>query len=234
MKGLVVHAVKGERERYQPIESILASSPDPLEVARSLQDETNCRDLYIADLDAILGTGHNRKAISDIASQLDVRLWVDAGVADAESAGALLATGAEVVIIGSETLIGLEQLRYICEAVPEKNLVLSVDISRDRVLSLSESLRGSDPLRALDRLTKEGLDRFILLTLDIVGAGSGPDLHLLRRAKRNFPDHTLVAGGGVKTPEHLQALSATGISGVLVATSLHRGWITGRDIRALQ
>jgi len=234
MKGLVVHAVKGERERYQPVKSRLVSGADPLEVARSLQKETNCRELYIADLDAIQGTGHNREAIDAIAFHLDVDLWVDAGVADGESANRLTSAGVDVVIIGSETLTGLNQLRSICNSVSREKLIFSLDILRGRVLSQAKSLKGLEPLRALECLTRQGLERFILLTLDIVGAGSGPDLPLLRRAKRSFPRHTLIAGGGVETPDHLHTLSAAGISGVLLATSLHKGSITGRDISTLK
>jgi phosphoribosylformimino-5-aminoimidazole carboxamide ribotide isomerase len=234
MEGLVVHAVKGERERYQPVRSILAASADPLEVARCLQAETKCRTFYIADLNAIQGKGHNLEAIGEIASQLDAELWVDAGVADAGSANRLVEAGADVVIIGSETLSGLQQLRFICDSVPREKFIFSLDMAKGRVLSRAEALKGIAPSQALARLTSEGLDRFILLTLDSVGTGGGPDLHLLQGAKRDYPQHTFTAGGGVKTPDHLQALSDTGVDGVLVATSLHRGWIGGRDLMALK
>ena len=90
-EGLVVHAIKGERERYQPVRSILTSRADPLEVARCLQTETQCRTFYIADLNAIQGKGHNREAIGEIASQLNAELWVDAGVVDAQSHARLVA-----------------------------------------------------------------------------------------------------------------------------------------------
>ena len=234
MKGLVVHAVKGERERYQPVESILDASADPAEMAICLQAETRCRALYIADLDAIQGKGDNKKAIERIASQLDAELWVDAGVADAEAASRLFSTGTDVVIIGSETLRELDQLRRIRDVAAKEKFIFSLDMVRRRLLSQAEPLKNMDPLSALECLTREGLDRFILLTLDAVGVGDGPDLSLLQGAKHRFPDHTIIAGGGVRTPDHLHALSAIGISGVLVATSLHKGWITGRDISALQ
>ena len=107
-------------------------------------------------------------------------------------------------------------------------------MAKGRVLSRAEALKGIAPSQALKRLTAEGLDRFILLTLDSVGTGGGPDLPLLQGAKRDYPHHTFIAGGGVKTPDHLQALSDTGVDGVLVATSLHRGWIGGRDLMALK
>jgi len=234
MEGLVVHAVKGQRERYQPVQSILAASADPLEVARCLQNETKCRTFYIADLNAIQGKGHNREAIGKISSQLDVELWVDAGVTDGGSANRLTEAGTDVVIIGSETLSGLQQLRIICDAVPGEKLIFSLDMAKGRVLSRAEALNGIAPSQALARLTSEGLNRFILLTLDAVGTGGGPDLSLLLGAKHDYPHHTFITGGGVKTPDHLQALSDTGVDGVLVATSLHRGWIVGRDLLALK
>jgi phosphoribosylformimino-5-aminoimidazole carboxamide ribotide isomerase len=234
MEGLVVHAAKGERERYQPVRSILAASADPLDVACCLQAETKCRTFYIADLDAIQGKGHNREAIGKIASQLDVELWVDAGVADAGSANSLVEAGADVVIIGSETLSGLQQLRFICDSVPREKFIFSLDMVKGQVLSPTAALKGIAPLQAIARLSSEGLDRFILLTLDAVGAGSGPDLPLIQDAKRGYPHHSFFAGGGVKTPDHLQALSDTGADGVLVATSLHKGWIGGRDLMALK
>jgi phosphoribosylformimino-5-aminoimidazole carboxamide ribotide isomerase len=233
LKGRVVHAVKGERERYQPVQSVLTSSSDPLEVARCLQTETQCRTFYIADLDAIQGTGHNRKAIAEIASQVDAELWVDAGVSDPGPAIRLMTAGADVVIVGSETLTDIEQLEPFLDAVPMENFIFSLDIAGGRVLSRAEALKNLSPLPALERLTAEGLERFILLTLDFVGSGDGPDLALLQRARRNFPDRTFIAGGGVKTPDHLSALWAAGVSGALVATSLHNGWITGRDLMAL-
>ncbi len=238
MDGVVVHAYKGERECYRPVQSILTSSSDPLEVARALQMETDCRTFYIADLDAIQGNGHNRKAISNLASRVNAELWVDAGVSQASSAEPLLAAGADVVIVGSETLRGLGQLRDICDSIPREQFIFSLDIAKGRVLSRAEALKGAAPLEAMACLTEAGIDRFILLTLDAVGSCSGPDLPLLKRAKRDFPHHTIIAAGGVKTLEHLRALSDAGpgelqLDGVLVATSLHKGLITRQNIASL-
>lgn len=232
LRGLVVHGIKGERARYQPVKSILTDSAAPLEVARALHLETACHSLYIADLDAIQDTGNNRAAIKEIAAHLDVDLWVDAGTADPESVKQLLAAGADVVIIGSETLETFQHLRAICAAVSMEKIIFSLDISKGLVLSRAQDLKGLQPVEALNLLTKEGLNRFILLTLDEVGTANGPALPLLQGAKRHFPLATFIAGGGVKTPDHLKALSALGMSAVLVATSLHKGWITGQDLLA--
>ncbi len=57
MNGLVVQAIRGERDQYGPVHSILVPDAKPLSVAQALQDETCCNEFYIADLDAILGRG---------------------------------------------------------------------------------------------------------------------------------------------------------------------------------
>ncbi len=233
MKGLVVHGIKGERDRYQPVKSVLATTAEPLEIARVLQLETGCSTLYIADLDAIQGTGNNISAIREIADQLDVDLWVDAGTATLAPIEQLLAAGADTIIIGSETLETMQQLRLICNSVPRRKILFSLDITKGKVCSRTKELQGTEPTKALSILTGEGLDRFILLTLDAVGTAAGPDVSLLKKARHHFPSTAIIAGGGVKTPSHLSALAILGIDGVLVATSLHKGWIKKEDLKSL-
>ena len=230
LKGVVVHGVKGERKCYQPVKSLLTDSTDPLKVARALHAETNCHAFYIADLDAIQETGNNRSVIKEISTRLNVALWGDAGTTDLKSVKQLLVAGADVVIIGSETLTSLQQLRTICGSITQKKIIFSLDISKGTVLSRAPSLAGVRPMEALKLLIQEGLDRFILLTLDAVGTAQGPDLPILREAVQNFPSVSFITGGGVKTPTHLHDLSTAGARHGLVATSLHKGWITGRTM----
>jgi len=83
-------------------------------------------------------------------------------------------------------------------------------------------------------LAGEGVTEVILLALTQVGTGAGPDFGTLRAARAACPGVRLIAGGGVRTPEDLRALAEAGADGVLLATALHRRWITGADIRALR
>lgn len=53
LNGVVVHGVRGEREKYEPIKSVLCNSSDPLEVANVFK-ELGFKSLYVADLDSIL------------------------------------------------------------------------------------------------------------------------------------------------------------------------------------
>lgn len=234
MNGQVVHGVQGHRERYRPIESVLTPSSAPLAVAQALQKETGCSAFYIADLDAIQGTGHHVEVIRTLTDRLGVDLWVDAAITDPASARRIIDAGAARAIVGSETLPSLEALREIRDTLLPGQLLLSVDVGVDGVLSRCPALRGLAPQAALDVLSSEGLSQVILLTLDQVGTGRGPDWSVLEAARAAFPHLSFIAGGGVRTPEDIRRLAELGVAGALVATSLHRGWITGADLRGLE
>lgn len=234
MKGIVVHGVQGNRERYRPIESVLTPGSAPLVVAQALQKETACSAFYIADLDAIQGTGHHDEVVRTLTDRLGVDLWVDAAITDPASATRIIDAGAARAIVGSETLPSLEALREIRDALLPGQLLVSVDVGVDGVLSRCPALRGLAPQAALDVLLGEGLSQVILLTLDQVGTGRGPDWSILEATRAAFPHLSLIAGGGVRTPEDIRRLAKLGVAGALVATSLHRGWITGADLRELR
>jgi phosphoribosylformimino-5-aminoimidazole carboxamide ribotide isomerase len=44
LNGIVVHAVRGEREKYKPIKSILSASPDPVEIANAFKKILNLKN----------------------------------------------------------------------------------------------------------------------------------------------------------------------------------------------
>lgn len=230
MDGQVVQAIRGERDAYQPVKSILTSETNPLSVAQILQAETGCREFYIADLDALRGKGNHWDIIRQLAAELTADLWIDAGFTHTASALKALQIGSLNIIVGSETLQHLEFLLDIEDSLPSQRLLFSIDIVKDRVLSRTSALKDLDPLAAMDFLSQRGWSQFILLTLDRVGTGAGPDWPLLSNARHRFPNLSLIAGGGARTPQDIQAMAALGLSGVLVSTALHRGWITRRDL----
>lgn len=233
MGGRVVRGVQGDRARYEPVQSVLTSDCTPRAVAHALWAETDCDTLYLADLDAIEGQGHHQATIEELAAALPVHLWVDAGIADAATATRWLGTGVHRVVIGSETLESLETLDALRAALPAERLVLSLDMMKGKVLSRSPALQSLEPLELLQLWADRGWTTVILLTLDRVGAGSGPDWSLLEKARQRFPHLELIAGGGVQGIGDLRRLSTLGASGVLVASALHNGRLTRETLHAL-
>ncbi len=227
-----MQGLRGERHAYTAVRSSLVAGCDPLEIARVLCAVCGGSAVYIADLDAIGGTGDHLETISDIAGRLAAEPWVDAGVRGTEAAARLLEAGAARVIVGTETLSDLDELRALREAVAAHRLVVSLDVGAQGVLSRCAALSGRAPLDALGSLVAEGVEDVILLALTQVGTGAGPDIGTLEAARAAFPRLRLVVGGGVRDAGDLRRLATSGADGVLLATALHRGWITAADIRS--
>ena len=226
--GLAVHAVRGERERYRPVSSVLTGEDgDPLALARALRSRLGLEELYVADLDAITGARSLSPAIGALAQEAN--LMVDAGVSEPERARELLALGARRVIVGTETLSGPDALDRLLAEIPQ--LVLSVDLRDGRLLSPDPQLAGLPAPEAVARLHRPALREAIVLDLARVGSGAGTDVELIAELHAAFPDLELLAGGGVRDVDDLRALDAAGAAGALVATALHRGVIGARELR---
>ncbi len=250
LKGATaVHAVRGERERYRPVHSAIGGDDgDALALARGFRNALGLEEIYVADLDAIVGesehaAGSGGAAIGDAAGDHrallralagEARVMVDAGVSEPARAQALLDLGVHRVIVGTETLSGPAALDRLVAELPDGALVLSVDLRDGRVLSPDPQLAGLPATDALVRLQRAGLREAIVLDLARVGSGAGPDVALIAELHAAFPGLELLAGGGVRDVEDLRALEAAGAAGALVATALHRGVIGPRELAELR
>jgi phosphoribosylformimino-5-aminoimidazole carboxamide ribotide isomerase len=231
--GTAVHAVRGERESYRPVSSVIGGDDgDAVALARGFRSELGLDEVYVADLDAIVGDGENNERIGALARE--ARVMVDAGVSEPARAQALLDLGAHRVIVGTETLTGPDALDRLLADLPERSLVLSVDLRDGRVLSPDAQLAGLGAMDAVARLHRAGLREAIVLDLARVGSGAGPDVALIAEIHGAFGDLELLAGGGVRTIDDLRALDAAGAAGALVATALHSGVIGPRELAQLR
>lgn len=208
----------GDRSTYQPLNSHLCPAGDPVELAHRYVDTFAAEILYVADLDAIMGQGHNQALIATIAAGLDgVTLWIDAGIADAGALGRFTERAAGRPVLGSESLADPGLLQR-----PEASgAVLSLDFHGGRLRGPRDMERDPGPWPA----------DVILMALSRVGSHRGPDVERLRRFRRLAPHVRFHSAGGVRGPGDLDVLAAAGAAGVLAASALHAGTIRPVDHR---
>ena len=228
--GVAVHAVRGRREDYTPVRSVLAGSAEPVGLARAFSTALGCRECYVADLDAIAGRGDHEITIRTIA-ELGLVVWLDAGTTTPQEAERAFRQGAGRVIVGSETLRHPDDLPVIVAAVGRArtphapDCVLSLDLRQGRLLGGSPAVRQLPPLRLADLAWEAGIRVFIVLDLARVGAGGGVDTRMAHRLRQALPGGEIIVGGGLRNDDDLAEMARQGFDGVLVATALHTGAI---------
>ena len=217
--GAVVHAVRGERRSYETIDrySKIVSTSDPHVVLHEIRP----KEVYVADLNLLMGSGDNLAAIADISRI--AKTIADIGIFSASDMDYLPERIAPV--LGTETA----SLKLIEEAAFQRNIVVSIDMTSRKVLTSDPDLMLT-PFEIIRNLSSFPIDEVILLDLDRVGTSCGLDREFLEKAA-SISNHPLILGGGVKDVEDLETLEDLGFRGALVATAVHDGSIPLEMVR---
>ncbi|MGB9915526.1 MAG: HisA/HisF-related TIM barrel protein [Candidatus Bathyarchaeales archaeon] len=230
--GKVVHAVRGRRKEYQPLKSILCASTEPLDVAVAFR-KLGFSELYVADLDAILGGKMNLSILRGIVEETGLELMVDAGVDNLEKAERLLENHASKIIIGTETLPTINLVAEVVRLFGNKKVIVSLDLMNGQVLSRLDTAVPMSPMALLQALQQAGTSQVIVLDLARVGSGEGVNMRFIEDALKNFHGRIFV-GGGLRNIDDLIELEKIGVAGVLVATALHSGKISVDELKRLK
>jgi HisA/HisF family protein len=236
--GRAVHARAGARDRYAPVQNVAGWPIDPGNVqmlAEHYTDVLGIREIYVADLDAIL----NEQPQDDVTRRLvslEAPLWVDAGVRSVDNARRVIELGASRVIVGLETLPSFGVLSGICAAIGSDRAAFSLDLREGQpIVANGARLDGAQsPEEIANLAVMAGAGTLIVIDLARVGTGRGIDGNLLGRIQSIARTATLVAGGGVRNWDDLVQAARAGCSAALVASALHNGRITAAEIAEAQ
>ena len=250
LAGRAVQARGGDRRLYRPLASRLAGgNPEPLDepasVAARLVLALRSEWIYVADLDAIDGTGDNLRALPALRDAAGTaRLLWDGGFADRAACARL--PDRLTPILASETLAGIDGLsmppgtpvgggseragddRRAAGAPPWIGLDLTA--TGMRVASAEVGALGEEEL--LRRAVDAGAAGAVVVCLDRIGSGTGLPIERLTRLRTAAPGIPICAGGGIATLADLAILRDAGFDGALVATALHDGRVTPAALHA--
>lgn len=215
--GIVVHAKQGQRERYQPIKSVLTPNADIYSVLRGFFDLHDFETFYIADLDAITGQGDNENLIRQVLNDFpQITFWIDAGYQKVRTIPSNY-----LPVLGSECFT-------------DDNFSELMNFKNRFVLSLDYGATGEMlGAKKLFMQTELWSDDVIIMTLNRVGSSQGADVELLTQFKRDYPNGNFIAAGGVQNMSDIEQLEIIGIQQVLVASALHSGAITQTEINTM-
>jgi phosphoribosylformimino-5-aminoimidazole carboxamide ribotide isomerase len=229
--GKAVRLLQGDYERETTYDA------DPVDAARRWAEE-GAEFLHVVDLDgAKAGAPQNLEAVRRIAAAVPCPIQLGGGLRDTGSVEAVLAAGAERVVIGTAALRDPQFLEAMLESHGER-VVVSVD-ARDGKVALSGWTQTSelDVAEAVAELSERGVARFLCTAIEVDGTMEGPALAELDRIAA-ATEAEVLASGGVGDLSHLERLAAEAapnIEGVIVGRALYeRKFTVAEAITALR
>lgn len=214
MNSVAVSGKSGNRETYTPLQTIYASSANPLEIAKGLK-LAGAKEMYIADLDFIERNGkHNIFEVKEVNTILPV--IIDIGVDNLKTFEFML-DFAYKIIVATETLESIEELEKIFEKYPKERIIVSVDVKDNKLHTKNMDIDLQEFKEVLKRIQP---NEIILLDISSVGTGKGYNKTLLEEFAE-FKDQ-IILGGGI-TKDEIDEINELGIKKALVGTALHKG-----------
>ena len=205
MGGKIVQLVQGERKtlEFDDFEEwIDRFSSFPL--------------VQLIDLDAALGTGHNRDLVRMFAHRLPCQLG--GGVRSIETAQQMLSIGASRVIVGSSLVRdGRPDIFFtkeLARAVGPEKLVFAIDSKEGRVAIKGwRELTTIAPLEMISALDS-WCAAFLYTHIDTEGLMQGIPLDIVRQLRASTSKQLIVAGG-IASSEQIDELDVLRIDAVV-------------------
>lgn len=172
--------------------------------------------VQLIDLDAAIGLGNNQSFIRDIARRLPCQ--VGGGIRSIEQAQKTLDLGARRVILGSslifEGTVNSTFAREISQQIDPLKLVFAVDSLRGYVAikgwKQATSITPIEMMRALEPYC----GAFLYTHIDTEGLLQGIPLDVIRNLRANT-SRGLIAAGGIRSSEEVEALDQMGVAAVV-------------------
>jgi phosphoribosylformimino-5-aminoimidazole carboxamide ribotide isomerase len=206
------------------------SLPDPIAQAERWH-ACGFGTLHVVDLDAALGTGDNLPVVEEVVRATDADTQVGGGVRDDDRAYALLAAGADRVVVGTRALADPDWLAALAERHPGR-VTIALDTRDGRILRKGWT-EDSGLLMTSFLPTLAGLPLAGVLSTDVGREGrlEGIDRDWCARVVEASP-HPVWISGGVTTVAELEFLDEAGATGVVLGMALYTDALDRTEVAA--
>jgi len=194
-------------------DDVVDRADDPVELAARWV-ESGARRVHLVDLDGAR-TGRVRPGlVRRVAGRIaPVPLQASGGIRSLADAHALIAAGADRVIVGTAAWPDPTPWFELGDA-----LVLALDVRDGQVRAAGWTEETGVSVR--EAAKRAGSARVLVTAIDRDGTLAGPDVELVRTVAA--AGLRVLAAGGVRSPEDVQALAAAGAEAAVVGRALLR------------
>ncbi len=211
---------------------------DPLAVAKDFA-ASGATWLHVVDLDGAKDPAKRQTAlVQKLARESGLRMQTGGGIRDESQIAALLAAGAQRVIVGSLAAKQPELVRGWLKQFGAEKIILSPDVRLDvagtpRVAAAGwQESTGVALDDFLNGFLAAGLVHILCTDISRDGKLTGPNSALYARLVKQFPTLQIQASGGVSSLDDLRVLKTTGSAGAIVGRALYEKKFTLKEALA--
>jgi phosphoribosylformimino-5-aminoimidazole carboxamide ribotide isomerase len=207
-------AVRLEQGDYERV----SQYGEPTELAARFAAD-GARWIHVVDLDGARAGLIRPVVVSALVhASAPASVQASGGVRSVEDAETLVRAGASRVVVGTAAWTLLDEL----VASLGERLVVAVDV-RDGIVRTRGWTEGGIELdRAIDQCVASGVARLLCTAIERDGTLDGPNVELVRRvvSRSGLP---VLAAGGIRSDEDIDALEDAGAEGAIVGRALLEG-----------
>ena len=172
--------------------------------------------------------------MAEVIGRLDIKVELSGGIRDDQSLTRALATGCRRVNLGTAAL---EDPEWTARVIAEHGdrIAVGLDVRGHVLAARGWTREGGDLFETLERLERDGCERYVVTDVTKDGTLLGPNLELLKSVCA-MTKKPVVASGGISSLADIAALSALnaiGVEGAIVGKALYAGAFTLQDALAL-
>jgi len=230
--GRVVRLTEGKFDQEK------SYGDDPLAVAKQFA-AAGAAWLHVVDLDGAKDPARRQTALVEkLARESGLKVQTGGGIRDEAQIMALLAAGAQRVIIGSRAVKQPEVVRGWLKKFGAERIILSPDVRLDEFGTPRVAAAGWQESTgiALDDFLNSyltaGLIHILCTDISRDGKLTGPNTALYAQLVKKFPGLQIQASGGVASLADLPPLRVAGVAGVIVGRALYEKKFTLQEALA--
>jgi phosphoribosylformimino-5-aminoimidazole carboxamide ribotide isomerase len=230
--GRVVRLTEGKFDQEK------SYGTDPLAVARDFK-AAGATWLHVVDLDGTKDPTKRQTAlVQQLARECGLLVQTGGGIREESQVEALLASGAQRVIVGSLAVREPARVKGWFARFGAQRLILSPDVRLDAngVPRIAAAGWQETTGVALDDFLNDyltvGLQHILCTDISRDGKLTGPNSTLYAALVQRFPTLQIQASGGVSSLDDLRVLKTTGSAGVIVGRALYEKKFTLQEALA--